>query len=72
MSLYNRSVGRRIGSAAMLATATDSRSDLLGVIDERYVVGKAIFLLFPGRTAQYLGELPGTGERDFGRIGLIA
>ena len=29
MSLYNRSVGRRIGSAAMLATATDSRSDVL-------------------------------------------
>ena len=52
--------------------STDSRSDLLGVIDERYVVGKAIFLLFPGRTAQYLGELPGTGKRDFGRIGLIA
>ena len=52
--------------------STDSRSDLLGVIDERYVVGKAIFLLFPGKTAQYLGELPGTGKRDFGRIGLIA
>ena len=52
--------------------STDSRSDLLGVIDERYVVGKAVFLLFPGRTAQYLGELPGTGKRDFGRIGLIA
>ena len=52
--------------------STDSRSDMLGVIDERYVIGKAVFLLFPGRTAQYLGELPGTGKRDFGRIGLIA
>ena len=29
MSLYNRSVGKRIDSAAMLATATDSRSDVL-------------------------------------------
>ena len=52
--------------------STDSRSTMLGVVDERYVVGKAVLLLFPGRTAQYLGELPGTGERDFGRIGLIA
>ena len=52
--------------------STDSRSTLLGVVDERYVVGKAVFLLFPGKTAQYLGELPGTGKRDFGRIGLIA
>ena len=52
--------------------STDSRSTLLGVVDERYVVGKAVFLLFPGKTAQYLGELPGTGKRDFGRIGRIA
>ncbi len=29
MSLYNRAIGRRIDSAAMLATATDSRSDVL-------------------------------------------
>ena len=29
MSLYNRAVGKRIDSAAMLATATDSRSDVL-------------------------------------------
>lgn len=52
--------------------STDSRSTMLGVIDERYVVGKAVFLLFPGKTAQYLGELPGSGKRDFGRIGVIA
>lgn len=51
--------------------STDSRSSMLGVIDQRYVVGKAVFLLFPGKSAQYLGELPGTGPRDFGRIGLI-
>ena len=52
--------------------STDSRSTMLGVVDERYVVGKAVFLLFPGKTAQYLGELQGTGKRDFSRIGLIA
>jgi len=51
--------------------STDSRSPLLGVVDERYVVGKAVFLLFPGKSAQYIGELPGTGPREFGRIGLI-
>jgi len=51
--------------------STDSRSTLLGPVDRRYVVGKAVFLLFPGKTAQYLGELPGTGARDFSRIGLI-
>ena len=51
--------------------STDSRSTMLGVVDERYVVGKAVFLLFPGRTAAYVGELPGTGERDFSRIGFI-
>ena len=51
--------------------STDSRSSMLGVVDERYVVGKAVVLLFPGRTASYLGEHTGTGERDFSRIGLI-
>lgn len=51
--------------------STDSRSSMLGVVDERYVVGKAVFLLFPGRTASYLGETNGTGSRDFSRIGWI-
>lgn len=51
--------------------STDSRSTMLGVVDERYVVGEAVFLLFPGKSAQYIGELPGTGPREFGRIGLI-
>ncbi len=51
--------------------STDSRSSMLGVVDERYVVGKAVFLLFPGRTASYLGEYAGTGGRDFSRIGMI-
>ena len=51
--------------------STDSRSSMLGVVDERYVVGKAVLLLFPGHTASYLGEQTGTGERDYSRIGLI-
>ncbi len=51
--------------------STDSRSSMLGVVDERYVVGKAVFLLFPGKTASYLGEYAGTGSRDFSRIGWI-
>jgi len=51
--------------------STDSRSPMLGVVDERYVVGEAVFLLFPGKSAQYTGELPGSGPREFGRIGLI-
>ena len=51
--------------------STDSRSTMLGVVDERYIMGKAVFLVFPGRTASYLGEKDGTGERDYSRIGLI-
>ena len=51
--------------------STDSRSTMLGVVDERYVVGKAVFLLFPGPTPAYLGEQQGSGSRDFSRIGPI-
>jgi len=51
--------------------STDSRSTLLGVVDERYVVGEAAFVLFPGKSASYLGETQGSGKREFGRIGLI-
>ncbi len=42
--------------------STDSRSDLLGPVDVGYIQGKALFLLFPGRSAD-------TNQRDFGRIG---
>ena len=51
--------------------STDSRSSMLGPLDERYILGKAFLLVFPGRTASYLGEKDGTGPRDFSRIGLI-
>ena len=36
-----------------------------GAEADRYVIGKAVFLAFPGTDES-------TGERDFGRIGVIA
>lgn len=44
--------------------STDSRSDRLGPVKEDYLQGKALFLLFPGKT-------PETEKRDWGRIGAI-
>ena len=42
----------------------DSRNSALGTVDTRYVIGRAVFLLFPGADEA-------TGKRNFGRIGLI-
>ena len=42
----------------------DSRNAELGTVDTRYVIGRAVFLLFPGADEA-------TGKRNFGRIGLI-
>lgn len=44
--------------------SSDSRSSDLGTVDTRYVIGRAVFLLFPGANE-------GTEQRDFSRIGLI-
>ena len=44
--------------------SSDSRDSRLGTVDTRCVLGKAVFLAFPGADEV-------TGERDFGRIGLI-
>ena len=44
--------------------SSDSRYSRLGTLDNRYVIGKAVFLAFPGFD-QY------SGERSFGRIGAI-
>ena len=41
----------------------DSRDPEIGLIDEREIVGKVIFLLMPGRNAQ--------GKIDYSRIGVI-
>ncbi|MBQ8390212.1 MAG: signal peptidase I [Oscillibacter sp.] len=45
--------------------SNDSRDSRLGTVDTRYVIGKAVFLAFPGPD-----EI--TEEREFGRIGVIA
>lgn len=42
----------------------DSRNAALGPVEEEYVIGKAVFLLFPGPDAD-------TGRRDLSRIGAI-
>ena len=44
--------------------SSDSRDASLGTVDTRYVIGRAVFLAFPGADEA-------TGKRDFGRIGLI-
>ncbi len=45
--------------------SNDSRDVRLGAVDARYVIGKAVFLAFPGPDAV-------TEERIYGRIGEIA
>ena len=42
----------------------DSRNPRLGIVDERYVLGKAVFLLLPGNDSV-------TKKPDYSRIGLI-
>lgn len=44
--------------------STDSRDARLGTVDERYIIGRAVFLALPGPDAV-------TGVRDYGRIGGI-
>jgi len=44
--------------------SSDSRDSRLGTVDTRYVIGKAVFLAFPGPDQN-------SGERSFGRIGAI-
>ena len=44
--------------------SNDSRDSSLGTVDMRLLIGKAVFLVFPGR--DYLTE-----QREFGRIGLL-
>jgi signal peptidase I len=45
--------------------STDSRDTRLGPVDRSFLIGKAVFLVFPGRDSLTL-------ERDFSRIGLLS
>ena len=45
-------------------SSSDSRHRDLGPIDQRMILGKAVFLALPGETAEL-------GEREWSRIGLI-
>lgn len=44
--------------------SSDSRDSSLGAVDEKLIIGKAVFLVFPGKDSL-------TDKRDFGRIGPI-
>ena len=44
--------------------SNDSRDYRLGTVDQRYIIGKAVFLLFPGPDSE-------TGKQEFGRVGVI-
>ena len=44
--------------------SSDSRDSRLGTVDTRHVIGKAVFLAFPGPSEN-------GNKRDYGRIGLI-
>ena len=46
------------------AFSKDSRSPDIGLIDKREVIGKAVFLVFPGTNAA-------KQERDYNRIGVL-
>ena len=45
--------------------STDSRSTMLGTVDTRYVIGRAMILIFPG--TDYYDE----SKRDFSRLGFL-
>ena len=44
--------------------STDSRDSRIGTVDTRYLIGKAVFLLFPGPDSI-------TEQRNFSRIGML-
>ena len=44
--------------------STDSREPRIGTVDTRYLIGRAVFLAFPGKNAD-------TQKRDFGRVGFL-
>ena len=48
----------------------DSRSPEIGLLDKQHIIGKVIFLLFPGTNGTDVYGKP-MEERDFGRIGAL-
>lgn len=44
--------------------STDSREPRIGTVDTRYLIGKVVFLVFPGKDSV-------TERRDFGRVGPV-
>ncbi len=44
--------------------STDSREPRIGTVDERYLIGKAVFLIYPGANNI-------TQKREFGRVGAV-
>ncbi len=53
-------------------SSTDSRSTMLGPVNEGYIQGKALFLLTPGKTPDPTDPTnPDKGERDWSRVGFI-
>ena len=46
--------------------SADSRYPDIGMVDEREVLGKAVFLIFPGT-----GDEENRAPRDFSRIGVL-
>ncbi|MBR0282747.1 MAG: signal peptidase I [Oscillibacter sp.] len=45
--------------------SSDSRHSRLGTVDTRYIIGRAVFLLFPGLDSV-------TKEREFSRVGVLS
>lgn len=49
--------------------SADSRYGAIGMVDTRYVMGKVLFLAFPGAETNEEGDV--VGARNFGRIGAV-
>ena len=50
--------------------STDSRAARVGCVDRSRILGRVLFIIFPGRQTNWLGEV--TGGRSFGRIGAVS
>ncbi len=53
------------------AQSMDSRDPRIGEVDTREIMGKVLFILFPGNN-EYSGGYGSEVPRDFGRIGVVS